>query len=306
MMKKLFLLLVFFAFFGFLIFAQAGEQQEEIDFLLFLPNSSDKFVNEAEAKIQLDKLANYVRGRNLSSGQISVYGYAAAAVNDIEPMDLSRARALFVTSELQKRGVPKVLFSDPVGYGEVDLWGGNTNEEDRSPNRRVRILLDGNVLTPSTVAAVVPEIKTPSVVVAEKPIAKEESSSGFPWWLLLLFLLLLLLIPILFLLLKKKKSPDFKPEVKPDVKPMQETPAPRVVPAAAAPAIVPVAASVSIVNLEEEIRYYAYMLSLTRNDWEKNPEEDWFVAVAEICARYEADGCETYTEDGTWWARKSF
>ena len=265
--------MAFFVFLGFFAFGGADEQ-EEIDFLLFSPNSSNQFVNEDQAKIQLDNIAKYLMGRNLISGQIFVYGYASAAINDIEPIALSRDRALFVISELQKRGILKDFFSAPIGYGEVDFWGGNTNEEDRVLNRRVRILLDGDFLTPGILKAADSDVKPSSAAAYEK--SKEESSSKFPWWILLPLLLLAL---ILFLL-KRKKRPANDP-------------------------IAAVPISYHVVNLEEEIRLRAYELYRQRNGGNEDAEGDWYIALPEICAKYETAGYQVYTKDGSWWARWS-
>ena len=151
-MKKKYFILIIFVFCGLLAFGEV----DELDYLLFLPNSSNQFVNNEQAVIQLDKLSKYLMEKKLTKGQIFVYGYAAEVKNDIEPMNLSKDRALFVVNELQKRGVSKEFFSDPVAYGSVELWGNNTNEQERGPNRRVRIMLDGNVLTPSAIKVVEP------------------------------------------------------------------------------------------------------------------------------------------------------
>ena len=281
-MKKLCLVSVFLVFVGFLAF---GDTEEEIDFLLFALNSSNQFVNEERAATQLDDLAKYLMDRNLLPGQIHVYGYAAAAVNDIDAIELSRDRALFVINELQKRGVPNDLFSAPVAYGEVDLWGGNTDEEDRIPNRRVRVLVDGNFLTLGDVE--------PELILIEYGEVAEESGSAFPWKIVLLLLLILAIVAaILFLLLAKKRK-----------KPVAETPKPQKVKEPAAPLVI---TSERVVNLEEEIRYCAYYLHLARNGLSENVKEDWHRAVAEISARYEADGYQVYFADGTWWARKTF
>ena len=240
-MKKLYLLIILFTF-CFWAFSETDEP-EEIDYLLFMPDSGRGFVNETRARTQLDSLAKYLLEKNISAGQIFVYGYAADAVNEIEPVSLSVERALFVISELRRRGVPHELFSDPVGYGPVNLWGSNVSENDRSPNRRVRILLDGTVLTPAVLKAEAP----PQVIIAEPPqevippaqvpetanaapvnqnvfpasqaaagivSGNSASSSGkkFPWFLLLLLLLLIALI--LFLIFKRRKKPVYAVEQK--------------------------------------------------------------------------------------------
>jgi len=316
-------------FFAFLAFGDPGEQ-EEIDFLLFLPNSSNKFVNEDQAKIQLDALAKYLMGRNLVPGQISVYGYAAAAVNNIEPMNLSRDRALFVIHELQKRGVQKDLFSDPVAYGEVALWGGNANEEGRRPNRRARVLLDGDFLTPvelvtpvalvtpDTMAAGEAEIETSGTGGDEKAavqeILSEEPRSGFPWKFLLPLLIVVIIAAIIFFLSRNRKRSigETVKETSPPVSPPEAGEEPRgvvepiavVAAGAATAAAIAIATREIIVNLEEEIRFRAYEHHLQHADQYADVDGDWYKAVPEICARYEAEGYETYTEAGTWWARR--
>ena len=296
-MKKRFLVSVFFVFIGFLAFGDT-EKQEEIDFLLFLPNSS-LFVNEEQAMVQLDNLAKYLMARELVPGQIYVYGYAAFADNDIESVTLSKERALLLINELRKRGVPPELFSDPVGYGSVDLWGNNIEEEDRSPNRRVRVVLDGNVLTPETVRAAEPEIKI-SAMDDEISIRREstavESSSKFPWWILLL---LAILAALIFFLLKKRKSADDK-TTEPE-----KVVTPTIAPATAGKSAKSIVTSTVIVNLEEEILFRAYELYLWRNGQNENAYEDWCMAVIQISAKYEADGYQVYREDGNWWARKT-
>ena len=248
--------MLIFAFLGLPAFGDTGEQ--EIDFLLFSPNSSNRFVDEEREKIHLDNLARYLLSRDLAPGQIHVHGYTAAAKNDVEPMGLSKDRAFFVINELERRGVPSILFSEPVAHGEVDLWGSNITEGDRNPNRRVRIMLDGNYLTAAAL------------------VATEETAgarSWFPW--VLLPLLALLALFLLFMLRSKEGT------------------------TAAA-----VTACGSYVNLEEEIRRRAYELYLAREGQNGDADTDWYKAVPEICARYEAAVYDVYTEDGYWWAHR--
>jgi len=296
-MKKLYLILGFLVSFGFLVFADTGEQ-EEVDFLLFQPNSSNQFVNENQATVQLNNLANYLKNRNLVSGQIYVYGYAAAAANDIEPINLSRERALHVIDELQKRGITKDLFSDPIGYGSVDLWGNNTNEAEQSPNRRVRIVLDGDVLTPQTIKAA--DTQTVITSTENRVLPPENVSNVSKPKLSRIIVLALLLLALLALFLyylfgKKKKQveqtitkapPTITPVV-PTGKPA--TPVPPVVP------IIPVVAPVIIEDKymeldEEEIRRRAYELFQERNYQHGYNSEDWYRAECEIIAKYEAMG----------------
>jgi hypothetical protein len=189
--------------------------------------------------IQLDNLARYLLGKNLTSGQIYVYGYAAFAVNDVDPVNLSRERALFVIGELQRRGVSRNLFSDPVGHGSVNLWGRNTDEDDRSPNRRVRVILDGNIVTPETIKE--PEIiiepetikeSEPEIVISSaddrEPVSQEAAAekSGVKFPLLFLFplLLLVLIAALVYLLSRRKKSPAAKPAVPVKTKPVKIKP----------------------------------------------------------------------------------
>lgn len=288
-------LLILLALLGFLSF---GDEREEVDFLLFAANSSSQFVNQEQAMIQLDTLAKYLMSRNLTPGQISVYGYAANGASNFDLTVLSKNRALFVINELQKRGVPGNLFSDPVGYGDVNLWGNNTDEDARKLNRRVRILLDGNVLTPDTMNIIEPEEKPLPIA----PIATPENvpeKSKFPWGILLPLLLLALLL--LFLLTKRKKptqeSSAGRAEASESSPPDEKT---KTI-LTAAPSKVP---SYSIVNIEEEIRIRAYEFSQQRSGW-GDEEGDWYAALPEVCDRYEAAGYQVYTEAGSWWARKA-
>ena len=277
-MKKGCLALVFLFVLGALAF---GEEQKEVDYLLFSPDSSNEFVDQDHARTQLDRLARYLNGRNLQSGEIAVYGYAAAANNDIDPLVLSRDRSIFVINELIQRGVPSHLFAEAVGHGEVDTWGDNEDEADRSLNRRVRILANGSVVTPTIVVAAEP-VEPPA------PVVREPKEAGkFPWALILL--LLLLLATLLFLLAKRKR------------KPVAET-APAVKPATPGPAY-----SDNVLenrNLDDEIRFHAYELWLWRNGENGDAYGDWCRSVHEVCARYEPKGYFFHTENGSWWARK--
>jgi hypothetical protein len=304
-MKKLCLLFVLLACFSFLTFAQANEQ-EELDFLLFQPNSGNLFANQEQAMTHLDNLAKYLTGKNLNPGQIFVYGYAAAAVNDIEPLNLSRDRALCVINELQRRGVSENLFSEPVAYGSVDLWGGNTNEEDRIPNRRVRILLDGAFLTPTALKAAEHEIKISSAdndEATDQNIKSEDSTyskgqetrkgkniSTFLKYLLLLLVFIAIIAAILLTRPRRGKNMDGHA--------VQETPNEEI------QATAPVAANQTTVNLDEEIRRRSYELYLEKGAWNGDADGDWYKAVQEISARYEAQDYNVYTADESWWAKK--
>ena len=332
-MKKLCCVLVFFICIGF------SWAQEEVDFLLFLRNSSNQFDDEEQAMVDLDNVAEYLMNRNLGSGQIHIYGYAAFSVNDFDGDQLSRERALFVKNELQRRGLREELFADPVAFGEVYIWGNNVDEQARRPNRRVRILVDGVVLTPQAITQPsvepvadpvepvadlvesaedpVKPVAAPAEPVAVAPTHVKESRSRFPW-ILLLLLFIPLIAGILFFALKSRKKEPAAAEpvmaVIPAVSAEPVTsaePVASVEPVASKEAIAvavlplaPVAMSYTLVNLDEEIRFRAYELYLERYGQNENAYEDWCKAVIEVCARYNAIGYETYPENESWWARR--
>jgi len=312
-MKKLFFILIFFVLCGNFIFGD-NDAQEEIDFLLFLPDSGNRFVFPQQANTQLDNLARFILGKDLIHGQIIVYGYAAVSQNNVDEMELSKNRALHVINELQNRGVSKDLFSDPIGYGSVDLWGTNVRESDKAPNRRVRILLDGTLVTAATLETAETEIKPPpapvrEVVIVDEP--KSESRRAFPWWI---FLPLLGLILLIFLLARRRKrsSPAAEPvKTAPPVSP-PIMPLPVSAPVAAdkavpivAPIVVPVVPRREVlVDLEDEIRFRAYELFLERHGINGDAEGDWHAAVCQICAKYEADGYQTGFVNWRWQASK--
>jgi len=285
-MKKLRMLcltVVLLAVSGALAFGDGGEQ--ELDFLLFLPDSSDRFADEDLERIHLDNAARYLLSRNLYPGQIHVHGYAARAKNDIEPMDLSRDRALFVMAELQKRGVPAHLFSEPAAHGEADLWGSNETEEARNPNRRVRILVDSYYLSSAAFLAA-EETRWPGT-------AANESRAGFPRSFLIPLLAILAALILFALELRKKPSGE----------PAHEAPHPNASDSELIAA--GMAANDCLVNLEEEIRRRAYELYLERNGQDGDADGDWYKAVPEVCAHYEADVYQVYNaEDGCWWAHR--
>jgi hypothetical protein len=315
-MVKRYFAVVFLVFSGIFVFADT-DKQEEIDFLLFLPNSAEEFVDEGRAKIQLDTVAKYLLDKKPGPGQIYVYGYTADVVNDIDSDDLSRARAQLVIDELRKRGVGQELFSAPVAYGPVNLWGNNVDEEDRVPNRRVRIVLDGAVLTPAVVAPVEPETKPvvepvePEIIIsaadtsyaAEQDNVKDKSSFKFPW---LILLLLLALAALLFLLSKLKRRSKKEKLASAEHLIIHSPP---LVDDRSAIIPVPVATSVTtsemVVNLDEEIRFRAYELYLLRYGQNEDEINDWYRAVTEICGRYNASGYQTYQDNGSWWAKKT-
>jgi len=341
-MKKICLLSIFLFLAGAITFGET-EPQEEIDYLLFLPNSSNQFVNQQQAMVQLDNLAKYLNGREIALSQIIIYGYAAVVQNGIDPMVLSKNRSSFVISELQKRGVRQNLFSEPVGLGEVNTWGSNLNEESRGPNRRVRVVLDGKLIVVAPAGEMIEEIIPEPVIEEEIEVietvpaadttvaAKREEPSDFkfPWWLLLP----LLLIPLIALLSKLRKKSGDRP-----AKPQRVEPQPTVAAAAAPPPVseravaasappaaatttapvltseglspIPAGLTAAYVTdrnayyIEEEIRLRAYEYYQLRGGQHGFMDEDWFKALPEICGKYEAMGYECYREDGCWWAKK--
>jgi len=300
-MKKRYFLFIFFILCGILIFGDS-DMQEEVDFLLFSPNSSNRFENEEQAFIQLDNLARYLSNKYLVPGQIIVYGYAAFAQNDVGSVELSKERALFVINELHKRGISEDLFSDPVGYGSVYLWGNNANENDRKYNRRVRVLLDGESslsITPEIISAE-PETVIPVSVYEESAAPEDtprESSSQFPWWILAVLAVFILFLLLLLLLMKLSKKLADENETS-NAQP--QSPNTDIVPVPAA------AAAVSTVNLDEEIRLRAYELSQQRNSPDDYREQDWYNAVREISAWYTACGHSVFTDGGCWWASRAY
>jgi hypothetical protein len=59
----------------FLVILGFGDnnEQEELGFLLFQPDLSDKFVNEGQAILQLDDLARNILAKNFDSHAIYVW-----------------------------------------------------------------------------------------------------------------------------------------------------------------------------------------------------------------------------------------
>jgi hypothetical protein len=300
-MKKRYFIFILFVFCGVSIFGN-NNKQEEVDYLLFLPNSGNRFVNEEQAFIQLNNLAHYLSGKDLSPGQIIVYGYAAFAQNDIGSVDLSKERAFFVMNELQKRGVSADLFSDPVGYGSVYLWGNNANEDDRKFNRRVRILLDGESPIAITPEVIKPQAETvnPDLVYKEPIVTKDTAKKPafkFPWWLLFALAALLLLFLILFLFGRRSGKTARKSGTASARSQTSKTDA--------TPAL-PAAMTTNTVNLDEEIRLRAYELSQQRDERGDYQEQDWHNAVRDISSWYESCGHSVFSDGGYWWASRSY
>jgi len=304
-MKKQYFVFIFYVLCCISAFG-GTDTWEEVDFLLFSPNSGSRFENQEKALIQINSLAQYLMGKNLSPGQIIVYGYAAYAPNDIKSDDLSRERAGYVINELQKRGVSKELFSDPVGCGAVYLWGNNDTENARKLNRRVRVLLDNSipvtheiisedVKEPVIQKPVIPKAvySTPIIIDVAPQYTPRKANFKFPWWMLLL-LAFLAAVFLFFILLGRRSR-----------KSACITGAAAAQPKMAKTAIVTapaMAVTTYTVNLDEEIRTRAYELSRQRNGLEDLREQDWYNAVREISAWYIACGHSVFTDGGCWWA----
>jgi hypothetical protein len=308
-MKKRYFMFILAVFCCISVFGDT-DAREEVDFLLFAPNSGNQFENEEKAFVQLNNLARYLSDKNLVPGQIIVYGYAAYAPNEIMSVDLSRERALTVMEELQKRGVPKELFSEPVGHGEVYLWGNNETEDARKLNRRVRVLLDGETLMPVTREVVSAETEPPVVEAGNSfnnaPTEPEimwyhtpkKESSKFPRWILPLLISLALCLLLFFLLGRRSRKTAAAANAKQQITETVITPW-----SESAKAM-----TTYTVNLDEEIRIRAYELSRQRcvagqrSGQDDYREQDWHNAVREISAWYIASGHSVFTDGGYWWA----
>jgi len=123
---KYFTILIFLFCVSF-AFGQSNEMEinemEIIGHFIFRPDISIRFTNEAESHRQLDRMAEDLKSRNLSAGQVLVSGFAAMEPTTLSPVTLTLNRSSFIINELVKRGVPWELFATPVGYGYVSFWG---------------------------------------------------------------------------------------------------------------------------------------------------------------------------------------
>ena len=70
-MKKLFLIVILFAFFVFLSYGENNEN-EEIGFFIFQPDSIDRFINHNQEMIRLDNMAADILSRDVFPGQIII------------------------------------------------------------------------------------------------------------------------------------------------------------------------------------------------------------------------------------------
>ena len=125
-MKKTCFVVFLCFFFTSVVFGQyhgASGRMEELGFFIFRPDSFDTFENEAVSVELLDRMAAVLSSRNLTPGQIHVFGYSAIALNEVNPTLLAYNRAIFIINELTKRGISWDLFAPPMGYGAVVIWG---------------------------------------------------------------------------------------------------------------------------------------------------------------------------------------
>jgi len=127
----------------FSVFCQSQEKGE-IGFVRFMPDSSDIFEDEKNANSQLDEWANTLKNSELSKGQIRVEGFTADVENGIDPVKLSKDRALFIINELEKRGVSPSFFSEPVGHGATTKYSDKLIPESMKENRRAILINNVN------------------------------------------------------------------------------------------------------------------------------------------------------------------
>ena len=116
-------LCLFFISAAFGQYPGASGKMEEFGFFTFHPDSPDTFENEEISLELLDRMAAVLSSRDLTPGQIHVFGYSAIASNEVNPMLLAYNRAIFIINELVRRGVSWDLFAPPMGYGSVNVWG---------------------------------------------------------------------------------------------------------------------------------------------------------------------------------------
>ena len=205
--------ILFSLVFSLIAFGQT-QDQEEIGFLLFEPNLSDKFADEAQTIIYLDNLANELKRREITEGQIHVYGYVADYQNDIDPVQLSHDRALFIIGELEKKGLPSAQFSNRTDFDPVGLWGDNLTEDGRKPNRRVRVVIDPSmsIVMAESPEPLIPVVNKQGLDEANNEISSGETSSsgfGFPWWLPIpIIVLAIILIRLILYAIWEPKERD--------------------------------------------------------------------------------------------------
>jgi hypothetical protein len=198
-MKKLCFSILFFLQ-GFLMFSE----QIDYGYILFQPNQSEFYVEPERVSRQLDELAEELKQLVLNDGQIHVSGYTAMVENDIDDITLSEARARKIIGELQGRGIPPSLFAQPLAKGSTFVWGANTSESERGPNRRVTLFVD--------------KMDPPQVIVEEPP--SDEPVSSFPWWMLIVLLIIIVIAGVIWLI-AKRSSPSV--EITMPIKPSPQT-----------------------------------------------------------------------------------
>jgi len=165
-------------------------------------------------------------------------------------------------------------------------------------------------------ADAVNEPLTPEIVLEVEPaadaaasgrgIAPEKAGLKIPWWILPIMAIYL----ILFLLIRMRpRKQAYKTGVTEGKILISERDfEPNFIPTEAV--------TTCTVNLDEEIRSRACELSQQRHagrsdaclydEFEDYLEQDWYDAVQEISALYTARGHSVYSDDGNWWASRSY
>lgn len=105
-----------------------------------MPDSSNMFEDEEFANLQLDEWAKTLKDSELSNGQIRVEGFSADVENGIDPVKLSEDRAIFIINELEKRGVSRSFFSEPIGHGATSKYTVISIPESFKENRRAILI----------------------------------------------------------------------------------------------------------------------------------------------------------------------
>jgi len=173
----------------------------------------------------------------------------------------------------------------------------------------------GNV-TRKEAETVIAEPAAPEIVLEVAPAVAPDTAPGkaiskIPWWILPIMAIYI----ILFFLIKKRPRKQAR---------RTETATGKVLVSGMdfEPNFIPTAAvTTCTVNLDDEIRSRACELSQQRhagrsdaclndNDgvdsMEDYLEQDWYDAVQEISALYTARGHSVYSDDGYWWASRSY
>jgi len=192
----------------------------------------------------------------------------------------------------------------------LSIFGDNRTRETEIPAiEDVNAVVD-EPLAPEIVLEVAPAV-APVVAPVVAPNAAPEAgpnkaSLKIPWWILPIMAIYLLL----FFLIKKRPRKHIHKAGVTDGKVLVSE-------ADIEPNFIPTeAVTTCTVNLDEEIRSRACELSRQRHACpqdtdlqdrlEDYQEQDWYDAVQEISALYTARGHSVYSDDGYWWASRSY